>query len=100
MRDCETVLRIRLHWLPINFMRLFWDGHCVLGKAGAADIMYGLRRGMIDHRLSKIIRNTIPLRLAKQSVICIRIPALWKTLMFKKGCGAAAAFSVRRTVFE
>ena len=69
------------------------------GKAGAADIMYGLRRGMIDYRLSKIIRNTIPLRLAKQSVICIRIPALWKTLMFKKGAAQPLRFpSVGRSL--
>ena len=81
-------------------MRLFWEGIVAVNLCGVADIACGLWRGMIDHKLRKIIRNTMPLQLAKQSVICIRIPALWKTLMFNKGCGAAAAFSVRRTVFE
>ena len=59
---CETVLRTGLHRLH-KFYAVFGVG--MAGKAGVADIACGLWRGMIDHRRSKIIRITIPLRLAK-----------------------------------
>ena len=50
---------------------VIWRGHCGGNFMwGVANFACGLRRGMIDHRLSKIT------------------------------CGAAAAFSVRWTVFE